>query len=159
MALAEGAALPFIDNSFDAVCHADLLCCLVDKKSVLQACQEVLRPSKSMVFSVISVPLGLSESDYRRALDAGPEFVASDDSYLSLLAQTGWTVLEELNVTQSFAQLTQNRLDMERSYQDELVLSAGLETIERRIIDLERRRDALADGLLRRDLFAVKSDT
>ena len=159
LALAEGGALPFVDNSFDAVCHADLLCCLMDKKSVLQACQKVLRPGKSMVFSVISVPPVLSESDYCLALEAGPEFVASDDSYLSLLAQTGWTVLEELNVTQSFAQLTQNRLEMERSYQDELVLSAGPETIERRIIDLERRRDALADGLLRRALFVVKSDT
>ena len=158
LALAEGAALPFIDNSFDAVCHADLLCCLVDKKSVLQACQEVLRPSKSMVFSVISVPLGLSNSDYRRALEAGPEFVASDDSYLSLLEQTGWTVLEDMNVTQSFLQLTQNRLDTERSHQDELLLSTEPETVKRRIIDLERRRDALADGLLRRDLFVVKSD-
>ena len=158
MALAEGAALPFIDNSFDAVCHADLLCCLVDKKSVLQACQKVLRPSKSMVFSVISVPLGLSDSDYRRALEAGPEFVASDDSYLSLLEQTGWTVLEDMNVTQSFLQLTQNRLDTERSHQDELLLSTEPETVKRRIIDLERRRDALADGLLRRDLFVVKSD-
>jgi len=156
--LADGAALPFVDNSFDAVCHADLLCCLVDKKSVLQACQKVLRPGRPMVFSVISVLPGLSESDYRRALDAGPEFVASDRGYLSLLEQSGWVVLEQVNATESFVQLTQNRLDIERSYQDELVLSVGSETIERRIVDLERRQDALADGLLRRDLFVVKSD-
>ena len=38
-------------------------------------------------------------------------------------------------------------------------LSTEPETVNRRIIDLERRRDALADGLLRRDLFVVKSDT
>ena len=67
-------------------------------------------------------------------------------------------MLEQVNATESFVQLTQNRLDIERSYQDELVLSVGSETIERRIVDLERRQDALADGLLRRDLFVVKSD-
>ena len=75
-----------------------------------------------------------------------------------MLEQTGWTVLEDMNVTQSFLQLTQNRLDTERSHQDELLLSTEPETVKRRIIDLERRRDALADGLLRRDLFVVKSD-
>ena len=111
-----------------------------------------------MVFSVISVLPGLSESDYRRALDAGPDFVASDSGYLSLLEQTGWVVVEQVNATESFVQLTQKRLDIERSYQGELALSVGPETIERRIVDLERRRQALADGLLRRDLFVVKSD-
>jgi hypothetical protein len=29
--------------------------------------------------------------------------------------------------------------------------------VEKRIKDLERRRDALADGLLKRELFVVKS--
>jgi hypothetical protein len=37
------------------------------------------------------------------------------------------------------------------------VLSAGPETVERRIKNLEERRDALADGLLKRELFVVRS--
>jgi len=110
-----------------------------------------------MVFSVISIPPGLSESDHRRALDAGPEFVASKSSYQSLLTQTGWTVEEQQDVTESFTQLTVDRLDAERANHHELVLSTGPEAVEKRIKNLERRRDALADGLLKRDLFVVKS--
>ena len=110
-----------------------------------------------MVFSVISIPPRLSESDHRRALEAGPEFVASKSSYRSLLAQTGWTVEEQQDVTESFTQLTVDRLEAERAYHDELVLSAGPETVERRIKNLEERRDALADGLLKRELFVVRS--
>ena len=55
LALADAAALPFAHNSFDAVCHTDLLCCLMRKTSVLRACQNILRPGRLMVFSVISV--------------------------------------------------------------------------------------------------------
>ena len=58
LALADAAALPFAHDSFDAVCHADLLCCLLCKKAVLRACQNILRPGGSMVFSVISIPSG-----------------------------------------------------------------------------------------------------
>jgi hypothetical protein len=60
-------------------------------------------------------------------------------------------------VTESFTQLTVDRLDTERAYYRELVVSAGPEAVERRIKNLERRRDALADGLLKRELFVVKS--
>ena len=127
------------------------------KKAVLRGCQNILRPGRPMVFSVISVPPGLSEFDHRRALDAGPEFVASKSSYRSLLTQTGWTVEEQHDVTEPFAQLTVDRVDTERAYHRELVLSAGPEAVEKRIKDLERRRDALADGLLKRELFVVKS--
>jgi ubiquinone/menaquinone biosynthesis C-methylase UbiE len=101
LALADAAALPFADASFDAVCHADLLCCLLCKEAVLRACQNILRPGRPMVFSVISIPPRLSESDHRRALEAGPEFVASKSTYRSLLAQTGWTVEEQQDVTES----------------------------------------------------------
>ena len=157
LTLADAAALPFAHNSFDAVCHTDLLCCLMRKKAVLRACQNILRSGRPMVFSVISVPSGLSESDQRRALDAGPEFVASKSSYRSLLTQTGWTVEEQQDVTEPFVQLTVDRLDAERANHHELVLSTGSEAVERRIENLERRRDALVDGLLKRDLFVVKS--
>ena len=60
-------------------------------------------------------------------------------------------------MTESFTQLTVDRLDAERANHHELVLSTGPEAVEKRIKNLERRRDALADGLLKRDLFVVKS--
>ena len=60
-------------------------------------------------------------------------------------------------MTELFVQLTVDRLDAERANHHELVLSTGSEAVERRIENLDRRRDALADGLLKRELFVVKS--
>jgi ubiquinone/menaquinone biosynthesis C-methylase UbiE len=41
--VADGAALPFKDGSFDAVSHSDVLCCLPAKLATLQACRPVAR--------------------------------------------------------------------------------------------------------------------
>ena len=51
--VADGAALPFKDGSFDAVSHSDVLCCLPDKLATLQACRRVARAGAKMAFSVI----------------------------------------------------------------------------------------------------------
>ena len=52
IAVADGSRLPFRDRSFDAVSHSDVLCCLRDKRGVLEACRRVIRDSGRMVFTV-----------------------------------------------------------------------------------------------------------
>ena len=94
VALADGAAPPFRDSSFDAVSHSDVLCCLQDKRGVLAACRRVIRPGGRMVFSVILVAPGLSPGDYARAVENGPEFIESESDYATLLAETRWIILE-----------------------------------------------------------------
>jgi len=54
MAVASGSALPFREGWFHAISHSDVLCCLVDKISVLNACREVIHAAGKMVFSDLS---------------------------------------------------------------------------------------------------------
>jgi SAM-dependent methyltransferase len=41
--VADGAALPFSDASFDAISHSDVLCCTPAKAGLLQACRRAAR--------------------------------------------------------------------------------------------------------------------
>ena len=77
-AVGDAAGLPFRDGSFDAVSHSDVLCCLEEKRAVLEACRRVIRDGGRMVFSVISVAPGLSPDDHRRAVENGPEFIETE---------------------------------------------------------------------------------
>ena len=72
-AVADAAALPFPDGSFDAISHSDLLCCLRQKRSVLAACRRAIRRQGRMVFTVISVAPGLPAGQSLRAVANGPE--------------------------------------------------------------------------------------
>jgi SAM-dependent methyltransferase len=109
-ALADGAGLPFRGASFDAVSHSDVLCCLKDKRGVLDACRRVIRDAGRMVFSVISVAPGLSPVDTERAVENGPEFIESDCDYPTLLARTGWAVVDCQDMTADYANSCRRQL-------------------------------------------------
>ena len=98
-AVANGSRMPFRDGSFDAVSHSEVLCCLQDKRGVLEACRRVIRNSGCMVFTVIWITPGLSPADHRRALKAAPDYSESETDYPVLLRQTGWTITECLDVS------------------------------------------------------------
>lgn len=99
VAVADGSWLPFRDGSFDAVSHSEVLCCLEDKRGVLEECRRVIRDDGRMVFNVIWITPGLLRSDHERALQAGPSFVEAETDYPSLLRQTGWTVTDCLDIS------------------------------------------------------------
>jgi SAM-dependent methyltransferase len=101
-AVADGSRMPFRDSTFDAVSHSEVLCCLQDKRGVLEACRRVIRNSGRMVFTVIWITPGLSPTDHRRALKAAPEFTESETDYPALLRQTGWTVTDCLDVSRGY---------------------------------------------------------
>jgi SAM-dependent methyltransferase len=71
VAVADAAALPFRNASFAAVNHSDVLCCLCEKKAVLQACRRVIRRGGRMVFSVISVHQDCHATTTRAPLRTG----------------------------------------------------------------------------------------
>ncbi len=105
-AVADGSRLPFRDGSFDAVSHSEVLCCLEDKRGVLEACRRVIRDDGRMVFTVIWITPGLSRADHKRALEAAPGFGESETEYPTLLAQTGWTVTDCLDVSEVYGAST-----------------------------------------------------
>jgi SAM-dependent methyltransferase len=153
MAVASGTALPFRQNWFDAISHSDVLCCLVDKLSVLRACRDVVHEDGKMIFSVILIPPDLSESDYSVAADSGPSFIAADDSYPNLLRQAGWKLVEQINLTTEFLQTLRVGLENELNHADDLENLLGKEEAS---IRLDRSRayiNALQQGLIKRELF------
>src|SRR4029453_2548913 len=52
---ANGAALPFANDSFDRIHHADVLCCMEPKREMLGECRPGARTGARMEFSVISL--------------------------------------------------------------------------------------------------------
>lgn len=158
VAVADAAELPFGAATVDALCHADLLCCLRRKVEVLSDCRRVLRPGGRMVFSVISVVPGLAPADHVRAVTSGPEFIESQASYPVLLAEAGWTVIEQRDITREFTVLTRQRLNAELKQRSKLEVQTNATEVEERITRGRSRSLALSDGLLKRELFIVSHD-
>jgi len=106
VAVADGSRLPFRDRSFDTVSHSEVLCCLEDKRGVLEACRRVIRDDGRMVFIVIWITPGLSRTDHKRAKEAAPRFGASETDYPTLLRQTRWTMTDCLDVSEGHGSWT-----------------------------------------------------
>ena len=155
IALADGAALPFGNGTFDAVSHSDVLCCLDAKLPVLRACRRVIRSGGRMVFTVIFPKLGLSSADHDRAVESAPPFVATALAYPAMLRQAGWVITDRVDLTAEFAESVRRLLREEAAHADELSgLYGEIEYSEK----VARRRTtlrALEAGLLRRELFAT----
>ncbi len=110
-----------------------------------------------MSFLVIAVADGLSAEEADRALDAGPEHIATGEGYPSLLQAAGFEGVDVVDVTDEYltTQAAWVREWDAESFELEQLL--GVEFAERQT----RRRRALATvqaGLMRRYLIsAVRS--
>ena len=153
VAVASGSALPFRQGWFDAISHSDVLCCLVDKRAVLRACREVINAAGEMVFSVILTSPGLSAADYQRALEGGPSFMSSDASYPDLLHQSGWELIDQVNLSSEFMDTLQCKLGNELDHAVELEKLLGKEETAIRLSRTRSYIDALEHGLIRREFF------
>lgn len=155
VAAADGANLPFGAASFDAISHSDVLCCLVEKRMVLESCRRVIRPGGRMVFSVIYVEAGLSPREYERAVEAGPPFVETDTEYPALLAETGWNVLAERDVTAEFASMIQRQLQVDWEQRDGMEAVMGAADYSDRQNSYGTKFKAASDRIIRRSLFVA----
>jgi ubiquinone/menaquinone biosynthesis C-methylase UbiE len=152
---ADASDLPFPDQSFEAISHSDLLCCLLRKRDVLESCRRVVRPGGRMVFTVISVAPGLSAAERRRGLENGPEFIESEADYSTLLAQTGWTAEACEDVTSAFERSYRRQIVADEQNQDDLCELIGSDDLATRMQAWRSKLFAISDGLLRRELFVV----
>jgi len=96
---ASGAALPFRKSSFDVISHSDVLCCLPEKREMLDECRRVAKDGAGMLFSVIAVAQNLSKNDHRLAVAAGPPFVDAPADYAKMLSESDWQLTERFDVT------------------------------------------------------------
>jgi ubiquinone/menaquinone biosynthesis C-methylase UbiE len=151
--IADAAQHSLPDNSFDAVSHSDLLCCLMRKRSVLAACRRAIRTNGRMAFTVISVAPGLAERQYRRAVENGPEFIESDCDYSNMLDQTGWKIIHHRDITAAFAASCERQLEADEAQAEQLTGIIGKDEYSERLAGWRSKLRAIADGLLRRELF------
>ncbi len=156
--LADAAALPFRDGSFDAISHSDLLCCLRDKRSVLQACRRVIRSAGRMVFTVICIAPGLSPEKFRRAVANGPEFIESEADYPTLLGQTGWVIVDRQDITLDYAASCRRLVQADNEHKHALETLIGASEFAERQAGWRSKPAAIDDGLLRRELFVATPD-
>lgn len=154
-AVADGAALPFRDACFDAIHHADVLCCLPDKAAVLDGCRRIVRGDGKMVFSVIFIPDGLPPANYQRAVAGGPSFVETEIPYPEMLRQTGWRITECRDMTAAYRISVDRQLDELETHADEIATLFGEDDAAGERARRRATLEALDMGLLRRELFGV----
>ncbi len=155
-AVANAAALPFADESFDAISHSDLLCCLQQKRSVLAACRRVISRHGRMVFTVICVAPDLSANSHSRAVENGPEFVETGTDYSTLLEETGWIVTGHEDITATFADRVRRQFVADKTHKDELIALIGASDFAERLAGWRPKLAALGDKILRRELFEAE---
>lgn len=153
--VANGAALPFMNTVVDAVFHSDVLCCLTEKLTVLTECRRVLRAGGKMVFTVISIPQGLSSADYRQAVACGPPFIETTIDYPTMLEQTGWSMARHIDLTAEYETSVRQLLRQEKVHAQELQGLLGDTEYAERLARRRRALRAIEQGLLQREMYSV----
>ena len=153
--VADGAALPFRDDSFDAISHSDVLCCLADKAAVLRACQGAIRPEGRMVFSVISIAPGLSEAGLETALANGPPYIETETTYAALLEQAGWRVADCIDMTEDFVGTVRRVVKAQEAYETQLCELLGEAETATRLTRMKDRLAAREAGVHLRELYVA----
>ena len=149
---ASGAALPFADDTFPAISHSDVLCCLPEKTQVLRECRRVARADATMIFAVIYVPQGLDAADRQRSLAAGPPFLDATASYEDMLTETGWQVTNKINVTDEYRDSLVALVDGIRTSKG-LRARLGESTVEESIAHREEQIRVIEQGFMRRAVY------
>jgi SAM-dependent methyltransferase len=151
---ADGAALPFADRTLDRIHHADVLCCMERKREMLRECRRVAADGARMEFSVITLVRAPASDEERLLLQkSGPPYPDAGADYAVLLRETGWEVLERIDVTAEFARCMDVLLQESNARRDALLDLLGEQDYAAR---LERRlstRAAVLRGLLKREIF------
>ncbi len=154
-AVADGAALPFQSAHFDAISHSDVLCCLEPKREVLNECRRVIRPGGNMAFSVISIAPDLSAADHARAVASGPPYVEAECGYPEMLAETRWHVSEQITASGDYEETGRRYIREVEARADEMIALLGEAEFDELIVRRNRNVDAVAEGIVRRDLFVA----
>jgi ubiquinone/menaquinone biosynthesis C-methylase UbiE len=153
--IADAADLPFPDESFDAISHCDLLCCLERKRSVLECCRRVVRPHGRMAFTVISITPGLSAVQHCLAVQNGPDFIESETDYATLLVQTGWSIVSQTDLTAAYAASCQRQIRADAEQAQELADLLGPDHFAERQAGWNEKLATINLGLFRREFFVA----
>ena len=147
--------MPFSSESFTAISHSDVLCCLEDKLTVLQECRRVINADGRMCFTVIRLADGLKGTAMERAVQAGPEFIHSETHYPSMLQSAGWQTIQQDDITGAFCASIERMIAAEEKQSESLRALRGNEANETAQANWRYKLQAVADGLILREFFSV----
>ena len=151
--IADAAELPFVDQSFDAVSHSDLLCCLFSKEKVLTECRRIIRAEGKMVFTVITITPGLSELDYEKAVLNSPDFIQADEEYDTILQGCGWQIVDQVDLSKNYLETCRLQIEADELYREELIKLLGEKQTADRISNWKSKLEVIGEGLVQRDLY------
>ena len=151
----DAADMPFPSESFSAISHSDVLCCLEDKLTVLRECRRVINADGRMCFTVIRLADGLKGPTMDRAVKAGPQFIRSEGHYPSMLKSAGWQIIQQDDITDAFLASTERMIAAEKKQSESLRTLRGGEANETAQVNWRSRLQAVADRLILREFFSV----
>ena len=151
--VADASELPFLDQSFDAVSHSDLLCCLFLKEKVLTECRRVIRAHGKMVFTVISITPGLSKLDYEKAIANSPEFIRVDEEYSKILERCGWKIVDRVDLSKDYLETCRLQIEADELYREKLIELLGEKQTTDRIGNWQSKLEVIGEGLVKRELY------
>jgi hypothetical protein len=120
---------------------------------VLRASRKLLRAGGRLAFFTISIPAGLSDTDRRRAVAAGPP--TPDGPRLSqMLGRAGFVHIREVDCTADFLTTARAWLAARLRHR-ETVRPLDPEMYDGRLAQGRASIAAIEDGLLRRNLYVA----
>ena len=157
--VADAAELPFEGQSFDAVSHSDLLCCLVSKEKVLTECRRIIRQQGKMAFTVIYIAPELDNLAHERAVKNSPDFIQTDADYETMLKACGWHIDEQIDLSKDYQETCRLQIEADDLYQEELIRLIGEKQALGRMSNWKSKLEVIEEGLVKRDLFVCSPNT
>jgi hypothetical protein len=122
---------------------------------VLRACYQALRPGGRTAFYVLAVRAGLSRKEQERLAALGGRGVFADATYSELLAQAGFALLCERDVTSRFRATLSRWISERKRHEEALRDIEGAAAFRGDTQYLERRLIAVDEGLIERMLYVA----
>lgn len=157
--VANAAELPLKDQSFDAVSHSDLLCCLFSKEKVLTECRRIIRKQGKMAFTVMYITPGLDKLAHARAVKNSPDFIQTDAGYTTMLKACGWHIDEQIDLSKDYQETCRLQIEADDFYQEELIKLVGKKQALDRMSNWKSKLKVIDEGLVKRDLFVCSPNT
>jgi cyclopropane fatty-acyl-phospholipid synthase-like methyltransferase len=153
---ASAVHLPLRPQTFEAIVHTDVLCCLRAKLAVLRQCYGLLKPDGRMAFTTIYIAPGVDERSYRRACRVRGCGIAERREMTELVWTAGFDAVRERDVTREFARTTRAYLETSAEHQEELSAVWGAEKFREWQRDRRATLELIEDGVIRRGLFTAR---
>ncbi len=147
--------LPFASACFDAIGHADVLCCLDGKLETLRECQRVIRDRCTMAFSVIHMRPGAGVGETEEAAAAGPSLIGAPADYPTMLEQTGWRIKACSDITSGYARILSRLQEEYERHAAAICAQRSEERYTELLGKCAAKLQAVARGSVKRSLFTV----